>query len=387
MKVEKLTHWFVIFSLTVIILTGCQSDANQSNQIEPEDESLVAEEPELTEESPAELTETPVPSDTPAPTETPAPTDTPVVDINNIKFGNVRYMVVEPDILRSVTFSPDGDRVAFASSGSIKVIKTKNLSIDSILEGHSDQINGLVWTPDGNTIISVSLDGTVIFWDTENSTQSTVLQTGPVYSLDISPDGSEFVIGQESGDIQFWGVASSEMIDSIVSPTGSTVKSLSWSPDGSQVACGDDSGDIHIIDSNSHEIAHTLSLDETIANSTNTIEWSPDGKILASGHQNGQVFLWDTVNWELIKTIEWNEGWVGDVTWLPNSTVLTISGERYGATLWDINSGESILSASTLYSVYSSAWSPNGKFLFLSSAVISEDGIGYHLVIHMRIDI
>lgn len=379
MKVSKLTCWFIIVSLSIIILTSCQSDVIQTNQPEPEDANVKTEEPEPTKEP------LPEPSKTPLPTDTLTPTDNPVVNISNVRFGNPAHLMLDwKDWIYNLTFSPDGDKLAFTGSEKIKVINMRNLSTIAVLDGHSNQVKGMAWTPDG-TIISASLDGTVILWETNSFTQSSVLQAGPVHSLDISPDGLKFVVGQEAGNIQFWDVASNEMVDSIVSPTGSTVKSLSWSQENGLVASGEESGDIHIIDPNSNKITHSLSLDETKASSTNSVEWSPDGKILASGHQNGLVYLWDTTSWGLIKTIEWNEGWVGAVTWLPNSTVLTISGEGTVVTLWDIDSGELITSVGIPNSFHSSfTWSPNGNMLVLTDIIEEDDEINAALFFYKR---
>jgi len=379
MKVSKLTCWFIIVSLSIIILTSCQSDVIQTNQPEPEDANVQTEEAEPTKEP------LPEPSETPLPTDTLTPTDNPVVNISNVRFGNPAYLMLDwKDWIYNLTFSPDGDKLAFTGSEKIKVINMKNLSTIAVLDGHTNQVKGMAWTPDG-TIISASLDGTVILWETNSFTQSSVLQAGPVHSLDISPDGLKFVVGQEAGNIQFWDIASNEMVDSIVSPTGSTVKSLSWSQENGLVASGEESGDIHIIDPNSNKITHSLSLDETKASSTNSVEWSPDGKILASGHQNGLVYLWDTTSWGLIKTIEWNEGWVGEVTWLPNSTVLTISGEGTVVTLWDIDSGELITSVGIPNSFHSSfTWSPNGNMLVLTDIIEEDDEINAAIFFYKR---
>ena len=363
MKVWKLFSGFVFIGLTVILLSSCQSEVNTANQLEQEIDNMVSEKPEHTQESLPEPTETP-----PLPTDTPVPTDIPVLDLNNIKFlGGPRWWGDNDfAMIKIVTFSPDGEELAYTGSEIVKVIDWKSEKIVAVLDGHTDDVEGIVWTPDGNGIISASLDGTVILWEIDSNTQSVVFQTGPVYSLDISPDGSEFVLGQDSGIIKFWDIVSKEMIASISSPTGLTVNSISWSVDGSMVACGEESGAVYIIDPGAHEIIHTLSQDEATASSTNSLAWSPDGKILASGHQNGEVFLWDTDNWELIRTIDWNGGGVGDVTWIPNSSILTISGETPGALLWDIDSGENIPAGSVPY--FSSSWSPDGRYLALSGS-------------------
>jgi WD40 repeat protein len=81
----------------------------------------------------------------------------------------------EPDTLLSpgqsataITFSPDGRRVAIGSNDQLVYIAdTARHSVILRLHGHIARVSGVRFTPDGRTLISCSLDGTVRAWKAE----------------------------------------------------------------------------------------------------------------------------------------------------------------------------------------------------------------------------
>ncbi len=69
-------------------------------------------------------------------------------------------------MIASVAYSPDGGRVASASSDeTIKLWDTETGREVRTLRGHSKGINRLAYSPDGRRLASASHDGTVKLWD------------------------------------------------------------------------------------------------------------------------------------------------------------------------------------------------------------------------------
>ena len=70
------------------------------------------------------------------------------------------------DIVYSVSFSPDGTTLASASSdGTVKLWDVATHENIATLQGHTDYVNSVSFSPDGTTLASASWDGTVKLWD------------------------------------------------------------------------------------------------------------------------------------------------------------------------------------------------------------------------------
>ena len=67
--------------------------------------------------------------------------------------------------VNSVSFSPDGKRLAFGTEG--RKVWLWNIETDAIdsLEGHIGSVNSVSFSPDGKRLASGSSDGTILFWD------------------------------------------------------------------------------------------------------------------------------------------------------------------------------------------------------------------------------
>jgi hypothetical protein len=65
-----------------------------------------------------------------------------------------------------VTFSPDSRRIAAGGTdGTIKVWDTESGQQLLTLQGHFENINGVLFSSDGSRIVSASVDKTIRIWD------------------------------------------------------------------------------------------------------------------------------------------------------------------------------------------------------------------------------
>ncbi|KAI2474660.1 WD40 repeat protein [Pyrenophora tritici-repentis] len=80
------------------------------------------------------------------------------------------------DGVSAVVFSPDGQLVASASwDSTVRVWETATGQCRSVLEGHSDWVNAVVFSPDGQLVVSASEDRTVRVWETATGQCRSVL--------------------------------------------------------------------------------------------------------------------------------------------------------------------------------------------------------------------
>ena len=113
----------------------------------------------------------------------------------------------------SLEFSRDGQKLmAGCASGVVKVWDLGGQANDVTLWGHTKEVEGLVLSPDGRTLVSVSTD--VRVWDL--SSQRELIRIKPrstrFFGCSFSPDGRRLAVGALDGLITIWDLASRQEV-------------------------------------------------------------------------------------------------------------------------------------------------------------------------------
>ena len=178
------------------------------------------------------------------------------------------------------------------------------------------------YSPDGNTLATITGDRRARLWSVANGTYLRTLANG-TNSVSFSPDSTLLATGRTNEGIEVWGVEDGASIqaqsagdgDMLVtfSPNGSTLASASWY---GLLSLGSITG----ATSTSSWYGH--------ADAVSSLAFSPDGTRLASAAMDGSLKLWQVSDQTLLGSIEGHSSNLTSMTLTRDGTYLAAGFER-----------------------------------------------------------
>jgi len=152
-------------------------------------------------------------------------------------------------LFTSLAFAPDGQTLASGQvDGTVHLWDVARGNRLATLVQRLKVLNSLSYSPDGR-ILAVALGLTVALWDVARAAELPPLQgkqAGPVWSVAFTPDGQTLMTGSTDGTVKFWDVATGRERSAFDWGIG-RVHVVAFAPDGMRAAAGGD-GDIVIWD-------------------------------------------------------------------------------------------------------------------------------------------
>ena len=271
------------------------------------------------------------------------------------------------DWVTSVSFSPDG--LTLVSGSWDHTIRLWNMASQqeiATLQGHSGTVSSVSFSPDGLTLVSGSWDHTIRLWNMASQQEIATLQghSDWVRSVSFSPDGLTLASGGWDHTIRLWNMASQQEIATLQGHSGG-VTSVSFSPDGLTLASGSWDHTIRLWNVASQQEIATL---QGHSDRVRSVSFSPDGLTLASGGWDHTIRLWNVASQQEIATLQGHSGTVSSVSFSPDGLTLASGSWDHTIRLWNVASQQEI---ATLQGhsdwITSVSFSPDGLTLVSSS--------------------
>ncbi|AFZ15246.1 WD-40 repeat-containing protein [Crinalium epipsammum PCC 9333] len=263
------------------------------------------------------------------------------------------------DSVISVNYSPDNQLIASASLDKTVKLWSNHGLLLTTLRGHSEAVYSVSFSPDNKILASAGVDKTIKLWNVSDrrllKTISGHNQT--VNSVNFSPDGK--IIASSSADqtIKLWQVSDGRLLKTL-SGHNAGVISINFSPDGNTIASASEDKIIKLWQVSDAKLLKILT---GHTNWVNSVTFNPDGKLIASAGADKTIKLWNSSDGKLIRTISGHNDSVWGVRFSPDSKNMISASRDNTIKLWNLNGIEVETFKGHKKGVYSVSFSPDGK--------------------------
>ena len=239
-----------------------------------------------------------------------------------------------------LVYSPDGQTlVSSGESGAIRVWDAESGDLVRLLPGHPERVRGLTMSRDGRLIASSSTDGLVKLWDYREGRllhEFTNHIGNWVRAVAFSPDGRFLVPAAYDGKLSVWDVTNGSVVRTFSVPR--RMGDVLFTPDGRFIITASRLTNAPLIqfwDFETGKVALTLNHSNSLAN----LAISRDGHWLASARGAGVTRLWELPEGRLVRTFQApdKEG-VEALEFSPDGKTLAVASGNI-ISLWDRESG------------------------------------------------
>jgi WD40 repeat protein/energy-coupling factor transporter ATP-binding protein EcfA2 len=241
------------------------------------------------------------------------------------------------DLVNRVSFSPDGQMIGTASFDKTAKLWSADGQEFQTLEGHTERVTDISFRPahavspgeNDPTIATASFDGTVILWNHEGKKLQTLkAHEGPVWSVQFSPDGRMIATAGDDGVAKLWDL-NGHLERTLIGHAGG-VTMVRFSPNQTILATASLDKTVKLWEFQGKEI-HTFS---EHSGSVFGVNFSPDGQKLVSASYDKTAILWDISTKKKLSILRGHEEQVNDAIFSPDGQTIATASSDNTVRLW-----------------------------------------------------
>ena len=239
------------------------------------------------------------------------------------------------------------------------------------LEDHAGWVRSIAFSPDGGKIATATStpsqeNGMLRLWDTDTGQHLRTLAPPSPYGEAIEciafrPDGRRIAGGIGEGKVHLWNVNTGKLLQTLSLGTWST--SVAFRPDGKRILAGG-LGNAHLWNTSTGRLIRTLS---TGVWTSTYVSFSLNGERIAALNADESVSTWNINTGRPIRTFKSDR--FKKVAFSPNgkkiATVNFFADPE--VRLWNVNTGKHLQTLSHPVEIWSVAFSPDGNIIATGS--------------------
>jgi len=238
--------------------------------------------------------------------------------------------------------------------------------VERELEGHSDSVDQLVWSPHNEHLLATtSADKTLRLWDTRSGKQTQRVDTaGENINISWSPNGQCIAVGNKDDHLSFVETRKHKVIKKVKFPY--EANEFAWSPNSRYffLTTGQDdaTGTVEIMPfGGAAVLGDPLSLRAHSANCY-CLAFDPTHRYFAVGGADALVSLWDLASLTCVRAMGRLQWPVRTLTFSHDGSLLVSAAEDHFIDIADTSTGEQLYSLESRCAMNSVAWHPT-KFI------------------------
>ncbi|KAM0558491.1 hypothetical protein ACHAPJ_004685 [Fusarium lateritium] len=257
-------------------------------------------------------------------------------------FNMIHKLSISQNDIDFVTINKSGEWLAFGASklGQLLVWEWQSESYILKQQGHFDSMNSLVYSPDGQRIITTADDGKIKVWDIQSGFCIVTFteHTSGVTACEFAKKGNVLFTSSLDGSIRAWDLIRYRNFRTFTAPTRLSFACMAVDPSGEVVAAGSlDSFDIHIWSVQTGQLLDQLSGHEGPVSS---LAFTPNGNSLISGSWDRTARIWSIFSRTQTSEPLQLQADVLDIAVRPDSLQLAISTLDGQLTFWSVTDAE-----------------------------------------------
>ncbi|MFH2203260.1 MAG: cytochrome c peroxidase [Elusimicrobiota bacterium] len=242
----------------------------------------------------------------------------------------------------AAVFSPDGETVlSVGSDDALKLWDVRTGTVRASWDESALEVDALAFTPDGKTILAAGRDHSLLLLDAATGAERAALRGhyGAIRAIALSPDGQTAATASFYGAIKLWDLRTKSELATLHHGPDAGAVCLAFSPDGRRLVSGMWHKVLWVWDVGRRERIAVL---KGHTGRVLSVAFSPDGKKLLSGGRDTTLRLWDADSGAALGVWRGHTSHVNSVAFSPDGRTALSGGSDYTLRKWDTATGRTL---------------------------------------------